>query len=111
MGFDMRKARPDLVADMLLYPSDRGGKTQVVVSGWGCPCKLTMDDDEPAWDGWPLLGDTMLEPGQGGRFGWMFLSGAEAADRMKAAGRFYLWEGRIIGEAVVVPDGILASVG
>jgi hypothetical protein len=32
----------------------------------------------------------------------MFLSGDQAASKMRQTGKFYLWEGRIIGEAVVV---------
>jgi hypothetical protein len=32
----------------------------------------------------------------------VFLSGEEAAQIMIKAGKFYLWEGRFIGEAVVV---------
>jgi len=43
-------------------------------------------------------------PGRTGRFGWTFLSGDQAASTMKQAGKFYLWEGRIIGEAVVVTE-------
>jgi hypothetical protein len=50
------------------------------------------------------LGEVELHPGETGRFGWMFLSGDQAASTFKRAGKFYLWEGRIIGEAVVVTD-------
>jgi hypothetical protein len=32
----------------------------------------------------------------------VFLSGKEAADVLRKAGTFYLWEGRFVGEAVVV---------
>jgi hypothetical protein len=101
---DMRRARQDLIADVWLYPTDQGGKLQPVFSGWGYPCKTTLDPEEPAWDGWPTLGEAELRPGETGRFGWMFLSGDQAASTMRQAGKFYLWEGRIIGEAVVVTE-------
>jgi hypothetical protein len=54
------------------------------------------------YDGWPLLGDTPIEPGEQRRVGFVFLSGEEAAAIMRKAGTFYLWEGRFIGEAKVI---------
>ena len=58
-------------------------------------------------DGWPLLGDQEVKPGETRRaVGFVFLSGKEAADKMRAAGKFYLWEGHFIGEAVVVEGQI-----
>jgi len=57
------------------------------------------------WDALPLLRDEALHPGEARRLGFVFLSGQEAVDAIKEAGRFYLWEGRFIGEATVVPDG------
>jgi hypothetical protein len=41
--------------------------------------------------------------GDNGRRNQVFLSGEEAADVFRKAGGFYLWEGRLIGEALVVP--------
>lgn len=104
MPYDMRHAREDLIADVWLYPTAQGGKLQSVFSGWGCPCKTTLKPEEPAWDGWPILGDVELRPGETGRFGWMFLSGDLAASAIKQSGKFYLWEGRIIGESVIVTE-------
>jgi len=43
-----------------------------------------------------------LKPGESRRVGFVFLSGEEAAAVFRRAGVFYLWEGRFIGEAVVV---------
>jgi len=34
--------------------------------------------------------------------GFVFVSGQKAADELRAAGKFYLWEGGYIGEAVVL---------
>jgi hypothetical protein len=46
-------------------------------------------------DGEPIL------LGQPRRLGFVFLS-SDSADVFRAARKFYLWEGKIIGEAVVV---------
>ncbi len=47
------------------------------------------------------LGDEPFEPGTERRVGFVFLSD-EGAETMKRAGRFYLWDGRFVGEASVV---------
>jgi hypothetical protein len=52
------------------------------------------------WDGWPL--DKPLRPGeQRGGVPFVFLS-PEAGEIMRREGRFYLWEGRFVGEAAVI---------
>ncbi len=55
-----------------------------------------------AYDGWPLLGETAIQPGESRRLGFVFLSGEETAKMFRDAGKFFLWEGGFIGEAVVV---------
>jgi len=55
------------------------------------------------YDGWPLLADTALNPGDQRRRGFVFLS-PHAAEILKNAGTFYLWEGRFIGEAKIVDE-------
>jgi hypothetical protein len=47
-----------------------------------------------------------MHPGDRRRLGFVFLSGEEAAEIMRRAGRFYLWEGGFIGEADVVGSTI-----
>jgi hypothetical protein len=47
------------------------------------------------------LGHEPFEPGSKRRAGFIFVS-PEAVELMKGAGRFYLWEGRFVGEASVV---------
>jgi hypothetical protein len=54
------------------------------------------------YDGFPLLGETPMKPGEKRRVGFVFLSGDEAAKVMRAARKFYLWEGKFIGEATVI---------
>ena len=65
-----------------------------------------VDKGEPleGWDALLLLRDQPLNPGETRRLGFVFLSGQEAVKPLRAAGRFYLWDGRFIGEAVVVED-------
>jgi hypothetical protein len=43
-----------------------------------------------------------MSPGETRRVGVSFLSGEKAAQIFRAAGKFYLWDRRIIGEALVV---------
>jgi len=47
------------------------------------------------------LDDEAFEPGTCRRVGFIFLS-PEGAETMKRAGRFFLWEGGFVGEAVVI---------
>jgi hypothetical protein len=49
----------------------------------------------------PLLESEMM-PGERRRLGFIFLSGAGAVLALRPGGRFYLWEGRIIGEAEII---------
>jgi hypothetical protein len=53
------------------------------------------------WDARLQLDNTPFEPGTTRRIGFVFLS-TEGAEAMKRAGLFYLWEGRVVGEARVV---------
>lgn len=90
---------PHLVADVTLYSTEQGGRRLDALPGWGCPCMI-----DPvariAWDGWPILGDTPLRPGDQRRLGFVFLT-EEAPGILSDAGQFYLWEGKVIGEATV----------
>jgi hypothetical protein len=45
-----------------------------------------------------------MAPGDRRRLGFVFLSGEQTANLFRRAGRFFLWEGGFIGEAVVVTD-------
>lgn len=91
---------PDLTADLYLYPTKAGGRKAAIGPGWGCPC--TADNLQEGWDGYPLLKSEM-KPGERRRIGFVFLSGAEAVTALRPRGRFYLWDGRVIGEAEIIP--------
>lgn len=98
----LRNMAPQLIADVRLYSAADGGRTSTAYPGWGCPCivsngQLLAD----GWNAWPLLDGTTLEPGAERRLGFVFMSG-EGLRLMRAAGKFYLWEGGFIGEATVV---------
>jgi hypothetical protein len=97
----LRAKSPQLIADVKLYPTDEGGRKSAAQPGWGCPCCCSKSPMIDCYDGWPLL-EEPLAPGDHRRLGFVFLSGQEAADVFRRAGSFYLWEGRIVGEAVVV---------
>jgi len=96
----LRSREPELVADLWLYSSEQGGRRSPIRLGWGCPCTMQKSTDD-CWDGYPLLGDQEMRPGESRTgIGFVFISG-EAAAKMRAAGKFYLWEGGFIGEAIV----------
>ncbi len=100
----LRTMSPQLVADVTMYPPSQEGRKSRAFPGWGCPCCISKEEPIVGYDGWPLLGDTPLEPGEQRRLGFVFLTGQQAAEMMRSAGVFYLWEGRFIGEARVVQN-------
>jgi hypothetical protein len=98
----LKLKQPELTADVTLYSTANGGKKHPAMPGWGCPCVTVKAEPLVGYDGWPLLGDIPLHPGDTRRVGFVFLSSDEAARVIRAAGKFYLWEGKYIGEATVV---------
>jgi hypothetical protein len=97
---------PHLMADLWLYPTKDGGRKQAIGLGWGCPCTIQSEQGTGwiGYDGWPLLGEQPMLPGERRRVGYVFLSGQQAIDYLRSAPKFYIWEGRIIGEAMIVND-------
>ena len=94
---------PQLHAVLTLYPTKDGGRVSPAMPGWGCPCCVSNSDPIVGYDGWPLLGDTPISPGEQRKVGFVFLSGDSAAAIFRKAGKGYLWEGKFIGEALVTP--------
>jgi hypothetical protein len=94
----------ELIADLYLYPTDQGGKKWPMKNGHRCPCFLQKDTQ--GWDCLVLVGETPLAPGESRRVGFVFLAGEKAAAILRAAGKFHVWEGRFVGEAVVVGSPI-----
>jgi hypothetical protein len=93
-----------LTADVYLYPTAAGGKKIPMQGIFSCPCFLQRDTKAAGYDCRILVGETPFKPGERRRVGFVFLSGQQAVARMRETGRFFLWEGRFIGEANVDPD-------
>jgi hypothetical protein len=100
----LRTAKPHLVVDLVLYPTEAGGKSLPIGLGWGSPCTIQSEEGSGwvGYDGWPLLIDGPMSPGETRRVGYFFLSGQEAVNYLSKAEKFYIWEGRIVGEARIV---------
>jgi hypothetical protein len=98
----LRTASSQLTADVLLYATDAGGRKTPAIAGWGCVCCVSKSLPVVGYDGWPLLGDSSLMPGERKRLGFVFLSGEETAAMFRRAGKFHLWENGFIGEATVI---------
>jgi hypothetical protein len=97
-----REAQPQLVAEVRMYGPKDGGRTGPAQPGWSCPVFVSKTEPLHGWDALPLLRDEPLYPGDKRDLGFVFFSGQEAADALKEAGSFYLWEGCFIGEATVI---------
>lgn len=87
-----------------MFETAMGGRKGPAYAGWGCPCLLSEAEPLTGYDAWPILDSNALLPGETRRLGFYFLSRDEAVPLMRNAGRFYLWEGGVIGEAVVVDE-------
>jgi hypothetical protein len=100
----MKEIRRDLIADITLYPTNQGGRlVPTATDSFGCPFKIRKDDNL-VWDGRLLLDGTSMKPGETRRVGVAFLNCEDAAPIFRKAGKFYLWELRIIGEATVISN-------
>ena len=112
---------PDLVAEVVLYTTELGGASLTKLPGWGCMCCeskdsfITGEDGKKyrfGYDGWPQLTEPM-GPGEQRRLGFVFLLSEESAEALRKVRKFYLWEGKFIGEAVIVdartPEDIRAD--
>ena len=104
----LANSKPELIVDLTLYPTELGGKVSAALPGWGSPCTIQSERGTGwiGYDGWPLLGNIPMKPGERRRVGYIFLSGKEAVNYLRSAGTFYIWEGRIIGEATIVSEKI-----
>lgn len=100
-----RESAPELVANVRMYETREGGRAGPALPGWGCTVMASNLEPLPGWDALPLLRDQPLYPGESRRLGFVFLTPEEALPAINEAGRFYLWEGRFIGEATVVASG------
>jgi hypothetical protein len=96
---------PELIADVYLYPTDRGGKKLSIGDRYRCPCFVAEDTNSGGWD-CVIVRGAPLAPGERGQLGFVFLSGDRAVKALSEAGKFFLWESPFVGEATVVrPSG------
>lgn len=94
-------ARRRLLADVSLRLSNEGGRRTPLISGYRCPCLVSQTAPIQGFDARLEFEGAPLEPGQKRRIRFDFLT-REGAEAMRMSQRFFLWEGRIIGEAAVV---------
>lgn len=85
-----------------MYRAEEGGRSGPVYSGWGCPCMVSKIEPLIGYDAYPILGDSPLLPGDTRTLGFYFGAEEEAAVVRRNARRFFLWEGRFIGEAQLI---------
>lgn len=98
----MRDIAPQLVAEITLYATERGGRQGPTPPDWfGCLCQLARGDSQ-GWDCRLSLHGSPMAPGETRRVELTFLSVDQAVPAILETGRFFLWEGRIIGEGKVV---------
>jgi len=100
----LKNANPHIWAEYTLYPTSKGGKTKYISCGWSCPCFVKKDSMCGGFDAYPLLGNTIMSPSETRYLGLWFMNREEAEPTFKKAGKFYLWEGGFIGEAIVRPN-------
>jgi hypothetical protein len=90
------------LVDVLLYATEQGGRREPIArEGFSCPCKLQKESNSIV-DCRLILKGQQIAPGETKRVGIRFPSDAQA-EIFRSAGKFYFWDGRIIGEAFVVP--------
>ncbi|TKD52369.1 hypothetical protein FBR43_15895 [Sphingomonas baiyangensis] len=88
-----------------MYDVADGGRSSPAQPGWACPVMVCKAEPRQGYDALPLLRDQPLEAGERRQLGFVFLAPETAVAAIEKAGRFYLWEGRFIGEATVVANG------
>ncbi|KQT50237.1 hypothetical protein ASG47_19800 [Devosia sp. Leaf420] len=93
----MRK--PDIFADLSLYFPEFGGRAKPLTSDFRVPCKVSRTATN-AWDVRMYFDGGPIYAGETRRVGLLFLT-SEGEQAIRKAGKFFIWEGRIVGEATV----------
>jgi hypothetical protein len=93
--------KPDLTAAVILYSTSNGGRIETMQPGYGCVCTGSKSlPIQGGFDARLLLGEQPLHPGEQREVGFVFLT-AEGTETARKAGKFYLWDGRFVGEATI----------
>lgn len=96
----IKTATSDIVAAVRLYSPEEGGRSEPILPGFRCLCMASQFRPLVGYEVYPLL-MRPLAPGETRRIGLSLLSPDDAIPAFTAAGRFYLWDGRFIGEALL----------
>jgi tetratricopeptide (TPR) repeat protein len=90
----------DLEADFYLYPSEQSGRRGALGTGFQALC-LSKDDGKLVFRCLLDIGPKPMRPGERRHVRFKFEQGAAAAESLRKAGKFYLRELGILGEATV----------
>ena len=94
----------EVQADVRFYSTEEGGRQLPALSGYR-PVATTERKPQSGFNGWGVCvftdSDQPMMPGETHRVRLSFLT-PEGCSHMRAAGRFYLWEGRTVAEVVIV---------
>ena len=102
----LQEAKPQLTANVMLYLSPKAPAIpQPLQPGLGLVVLCRRGRRIRAHDGWPLLGDTPLLPGEQRRLGFVLRTGEKGAAEIRAARKFLLWRNGVVGEGVVIGSG------
>ena len=93
---------PDLFANVSLYLPEFGGRTKPVTSDFRVPCKVSRTATN-AWDVRMYFDGGPIHAGETRRVGLLFLT-SEGEQAIRKAGKFFIWEGRIVGEGAVCTE-------
>ena len=98
---DLAGREPHLIAEVRFYSTSESGRKNPVPNGYGCPCVLKprlLEGDDARFlfaQDWVELGETVTAK-------LCFTFGHMVATKYIEARHFYLWEGKLVGEATVV---------
>ena len=94
---------PDLIADLILYPSEEGGRKTPMKPGIRCPAFAHKETSEGGWTCQIDFEGDWMKPGESRRARFKFLL-KEGAELMRGTGKFFLWDGKFFGEANIVAE-------
>ena len=102
-----------LTVEVMLYAEEAGGrKAPITDIGYGCACKVTPQDEAACECRINFYNKYPVRAGETRQADIFFLTGDDAESFFRTAGRFYLCEDGIIGEATAIskPNSSRASV-
>lgn len=92
-----------LTVEVMLYAEEAGGRKEPITDiGYGCACKVAPDDEASCECRINFYNKYPVRAGETRRADIFFLTGEDAEAFFQAAGKFYLCESGIIGEATAL---------